>query len=196
MNVNIRYILDNIWQVLKTASTTPGHNLRNITVAHYADSYVSAYTVVLRAASATRSSIAFFTDYRSPKIKHIKANPNITVCGYDTAEKIQLILQGKASIHFQNDVAKQYWKKEGRKSRQSYMAKPAPSTVIAQESDGLDDFRNKNFDEQDTAGYENFAVIEIQLHQLEYLHLSHEGNRRAQFTMQPDGDWQGNWLIP
>jgi hypothetical protein len=196
----MNYEFDNIykqsWNILSQTHSEDKIVVRYITVCNYAAGYINAYTVVLRSAEATQHTLFFYTDIRSTKVNEIAQDNRLTVVIYLDDEKVQLVLNGDAIIHHQNDITEQYWTKDGYKGRRSYLAQPGPSTVINEPADGLAHLNGKHFDDTDDAGYENFAVIEIKVNQFEYLKLNREGNRRASFSLNANNEWEGSWLIP
>jgi pyridoxamine 5'-phosphate oxidase len=196
MDKSLYQIFANSWQGLTNGDGRINAAFRNVAVSHVADEYVNTYTVVLRKANFNQKQLVFFTDYRSPKVIQIIGNNRLTVCGYNPSTQIQLIFKGLATIHHQDEVALYNWHAEGSKGRKSYLAKPAPSTPVEQADDGLAYLATQPSSGDAPDGYENFAVVVIDIKQLEYLKLSANGNRRMLFTLQPDKAWQGTWLIP
>jgi len=195
MSPQLNDIFSDSWSKLQTGGGKD-KPLRNIIVSNYALNGINAYTVVLRDADAQNYSIIFYTDYRSPKVKQLQLNGKVSIVMYSDEEKLQLLMKGEAFIHYQNKVSLHYWQKNGYKGRRSYLAVPAPSTIIDEPTDGLAHIKNAALDEHDPAGYENFAVVVIKLNYLEYLQLNREGNRRAKFILDGGNEWQGVWLIP
>lgn len=167
-----------------------------ITVCNNAAEYINAYTVVLREASRDNNSLVFYTDLRSEKVAEINEDNRITILKYNEECRVQVILRGTADIYHQNAITQHYWSKDGYKGRRSYLAQPAPSSVINEPEDGLEYLNGKEFNETDMEGYENFAVVKVQILALEFLKLSREGNRRARFTLNSSNEWQGQWLVP
>ncbi|MFD1257438.1 pyridoxamine 5'-phosphate oxidase family protein [Mucilaginibacter terrae] len=196
MNNALNEIFADSWNKITGEGNRGGKVTRTITVCNYAPDYINAYTVVLREASYTEGSLLFYTDIRSEKVAEIKRDNRLTLITYNEEDKQQLIFKGTAFIYHQNATTQQYWNKDGFKGRRSYMAQPAPSSVINEPVDGLEYLEGKDFDETDMQGYENFAVIKVQINLLEWLKLSRDGNRRAKFNLYKDSGWQGQWLIP
>jgi pyridoxamine 5'-phosphate oxidase len=190
MNDQLSSLLSQSWDKLAEAHT------KVITVCNLSTNGVNAYSVVLREASADDGALLFYTDYRSPKVEQIKQDSRLTIHIYNEEDKLQLVLKGKAVIHYQNEIAQLYWKEDGYRGRRSYLAQPAPSTHINEPADGLAYLGNRQFKDTDTNGYENFAVIEVRIDELDYLKLNREGNRRAKFVLDNTGEWQGMWLVP
>ena len=195
MKAQLQHILADSWNKLATGGSRDAV-FKNITLCNYAAGSINAYTVVLRGADASVGSIVIYTDHRSPKVNQLHHNTEVTIVAYSEEEKLQLTLKGEAVVHYKDAVSEQYWKASGYKGRRSYLAQPAPSTVVDEPIDGLASLKDKEFEEQDPAGYENFAVISIKADFLEYLQLSREGNRRAKFTRNENEEWEGAWLIP
>ncbi|QJD96803.1 hypothetical protein HH214_13460 [Mucilaginibacter robiniae] len=196
MQSALKNIFDDCWQKLTEAGQQPQSGFRNITVANLADDGINSYTVVLRKASADTSTLTFHTDWRSPKVNQIQQNSRITILTYNSQEKVQLLLKGTAVIYYQDEVSLQAWQQQGYKSRKSYLAQPAPSTPVDEAVDGLSYLSGQLFESDDPDGYENFGVVEIKVDFLEWVKLSHEGNRRASFTRNENKAWQHSWLIP
>jgi pyridoxamine 5'-phosphate oxidase len=167
-----------------------------ITVCNNAPEYINAYTVVLREALRDNNSIVFYTDLRSEKVAEIEQDNRVTIIKYNEEGRVQVILRGTADIYHQNATTQHYWNKDGYKGRRSYLAQPAPSSVINEPEDGLEYLSGREFNETDMEGYENFAVVKVQVLAVEFLKLDREGNRRARFTLNSNNEWQGQWLVP
>jgi pyridoxamine 5'-phosphate oxidase len=195
MEAKLDNVLAKSWEMLQDAKQGRTGS-RYITVCNFAKSYPNAYTVVLRDVEPADHQLIFYTDQRSEKVQQIRDNPNLTAVYYDDATHIQLILQAEAAINYQNGIAKEHWQQSGFKGRRSYLAQQAPSSVLTEEGDGLEYLRSKKFDDDDPAGFENFAVVILNVNFLEYLQLHREGNRRARFTVKPHSGWMGEWIVP
>ena len=196
MNTAFNEILEESWNHITGAGNKDEKVTRTITVCNYSAGYVNAYTVVLREAIAEDKSLVFYTDIRSEKVAEIRQDNRLTIITYKEDSKEQLIFKGTAIIYHQNATTQHYWTRDGFKGRRSYLAQPAPSSVVTEPGDGLEYLNDKEFDETDMEGYENFAVVKIEVSEIEWLKLSRSGNRRAKFTLTENKDWQAQWLIP
>ncbi|WP_342646807.1 pyridoxamine 5'-phosphate oxidase family protein [Mucilaginibacter sp. CSA2-8R] len=183
------------WEKLQQAKQGKAGS-RYITVCNFAKGYPNAYTVVLREALPNENQIIFHTDIRSEKVNEIKSNSSITIVYYDDADYIQIILKAEATIHYQDDIARQQWQQSGFKSRRNYLTQQAPSSPLNEEGNGLEYLGDKKFDDNDASGYENFAVVVLTINFLEYLQLNKEGNRRARFKVDQKNIWMGEWVTP
>jgi pyridoxamine 5'-phosphate oxidase len=195
MEAKLDNVLAKSWGILQEAKQGKTGS-RYIAVCNFAKNYPNAYTVVLRDVESAEHQLIFFTDHRSEKVQQIKDNANVTAVYYDDATHIQLILKGEATINYQNDIAQEHWQQSGFKGRRSYLAQQTPSSVLTEKGDGLEYLGSKKFDDDDPAGFENFAVVILKVDFLEYLQLHREGNRRARFTVKPHSGWMGEWIVP
>lgn len=156
-----------------------------------ADGRPTARTVVLRAADPDRRTLRFHTDRRSRKSAEIAADPRVSMHFYDAAAKVQLCVDGRASIHAEDEVADAAWRDTRPMSRLCYRVEPGPGTeidkpnVLSQESPGADG----------EAGRENFCAVTIAVESIEWLYLAAEGHRRAQFRWE-QRILSANWLVP
>jgi pyridoxamine 5'-phosphate oxidase len=195
MDILLQDIFNKSWQKLNAAVNGNEPHYRNVTVCNSSAGYINAYTVVLREVYLDTSELLFYTDVRSEKVDEIRLHKQVTVLVYSDDEKIQLVMRGNAAVHHQDETTLACWTTNGYRSRRSYMAHPAPSTPVTQPTDGLENTSPQKLPAEDFTGYENFAVINLQIFYLEFLHLNPQGNRRARFTLA-GGVWDGTWVIP
>ena len=148
-------------------------------------------TVVLREADASSRTLRFHTDARSAKFREITANPRVALHFYDPDRKIQLRVDGRASIHTRDDYATEVWRKMHPFSRLCYKTELAPGVSIEDPSDiatplvGMDD----------RDGRENFSAVSVRMEQVEWLYLAARGHRRARYSWQAD-QMLATWLAP
>ena len=195
MEAKLDDILAQSWEKLQQAKQGKAGS-RYVTVCNFAEGYPNAYTVVLRDALPANNQIIFHTDVRSEKVDEIKSNPNVTAVYYDDVDHMQIIMKAGAVIHHQDDIAKQHWQQSGCKSRRNYLTQQAPSSHLNEESSGLEYLGDRKFDDSDPVGYENFAVVVLDVNSLEYLQLNKEGNRRTRFKADQRNTWMGEWVTP
>jgi len=146
-------------------------------------------TVVLRGCDGEARRLRFHTDRRSAKVAEIEADPAGALLVYDPAQKIQLRLDCRFSIHIDDDLAGEAWAATRDFSRVCYQVMKGPGEVVS-------DPRTIPFSaEESRDGADHFAVISALITRIEWLYLAAQGHRRAEFVWQ-DGDWQGRWLVP
>lgn len=144
-------------------------------------------TVVLRAAEPSARLLRFHTDARSGKVAEIARDPRVGVHVYDARSKIQVRLEGLATVHPSTSAPAQAgWTNTRPQSRAGYAQAPAPAAVIDTPDQG---------DARQGEGVENFNVVEVEIRSIEWLYLFHAGHRRALFIWDGEG-WIGKWLAP
>ncbi len=153
--------------------------------------------MVLREVNQARGMMRFHTDQRTAKCASLASNTAVSVLGYDVGAKVQIRITGSGRIETQGDVADHAWLSSAPSSRRCYLAEAAPGALSAIPTSGLPvavEVRVPDIAETE-AGRINFAVLMIEIDQLEWLYLAHDGHRRARFVRHGD-DWHGDWLIP
>ncbi|WP_420347499.1 pyridoxamine 5'-phosphate oxidase family protein [Pelagibius sp.] len=165
-----------------------------------ADGTPSARTVVLRAADQKTATLRFHTDRRSAKVDEIAARPTVALQFYDSSRKIQLRVEGLASLHRDDPVAAAAWQATRPFSRACYRVPQAPGAVIdrplpAQLGPSHLGHAGQGEAGQGEAGVEHFAAVTVALRSIEWLYLAAQGHRRARFIRTGD-TWESAWLVP
>lgn len=180
-------LLGRAWSMLATASENPAAAMRLLTVATGGADGPDARTMVLRAVDPQAGMIGFYTDRRAAKVAMMIADPRVAIVGYEPVSRIQLRLQGRASVATSGDNVDSAWSAIGEDGRDAYRAVPAPGSPIEQPSEG--------WPSADRSGRADFAVVTIVLTHIEWLELTRRGHRRAAWTFADDG-WAGSWRVP
>ena len=84
---------------------------------------VVSRVMVLREFNLANKMMRFHTDYRAAKIKHFTENNNVSVIGYDPDLKIQIKLQGKIRVHYDDEVTESAWRESNGRSKKCYSIK-------------------------------------------------------------------------
>lgn len=158
----------------------------------------SARTVVLRKVLPDERVIICHTDVRSPKASDVRERAHTGWMFYDTGIKEQVRAQGRAEVLHEGDIADAHWAASRASSRRCYLAPHTPSAGVEEESPNLPaEFIKQNpTEEQTEAGRANFAVIRCVVDRLEWLHIKHDGHRRAGFSWDGAGVRTETWLTP
>ncbi len=162
---------------------------RNVVLATSgADGHPSARTVVLRGFDASTRLLQLHSDVRTAKIEEIRAEPRTMVHAWDPHAQIQLRLAGRASLRL-GAAARPDWDRLHPGSRATYAAALRPGTPLADPAAA--DRARLNPSE----ALLNFAVLDMAIDTLDWLHLARTGHRRARFT------WAGStetacWIVP
>lgn len=158
---------------------------------------VDARGMVLREFNSDAWTLRFHTDTRAPKVAAIEADPRMAVLFYDKGTKIQIRAKGTGRILRDDPVTNVAWDNGSNFARRCYLgegpgaASGAPTSGLPAEFEG-----HEPTDEQLVPARANFAVLLVELEELDWLYLAHTGHVRAQFTKAEDGNWSARWVSP
>lgn len=176
------------WTLLAEAARDRRSSMHTMSVATIGlDRMPKVRTVVLRHADPETRTIRFHADVRSDKVRELRANPAAQLLAYDIERKIQLRLSGTAIVHTSDDVAQRAWNTSQVMSRLCYRQDAAPGSSSANPEALI------SFAEHD--GRKNFCAVEVAIHDIDWVFLSTQGNRRARFTLS-NGTWLSSWIAP
>ena len=157
---------------------------------------VDARVMVLRDFDRAAWTLRFHTDTRAPKVGVIEADPRMAVLFYDKSAKMQIRARGIGRIERESPLARRAWDAGDNFARRCYLgagpgtSSETPTSGLPPEFEGVEPT-----DEELTPAWENFAVLQIEIEQLDWLYLAHTGHVRARFDRAGDS-WQGSWLSP
>lgn len=152
-----------------------------------------ARVVVLRGFDASARTLRFHTDVRSEKFHELSADPRIAVLFYDAALKVQIRVEGRATLHHDDAVADQAWQDSQAMSRHCYATTPAPGSAI--EEGGA--FHVPKGRELTDDGKPHFVAVVTHFDRLEWLWLGSDGHRRARFIWRAgEAEPQAEWQVP
>ena len=149
--------------------------------------------MVMRGWNAELKVVRLHTDARSPKVDAIGDGALVGLLFYDPKPRIQIRLRGQGRVEVDGPIADAAWAKANNYARRCYLATGAPGTTLSQPGSGLpDEFEGvKPTDADLVSARRNFAVLLIKVVRFDWLHLAHDGHRRAIF------DTMGQrWVIP
>ena len=158
-----------------------------------------ARVLVLRACDPQLRVLTFHTDTRSAKMQELQTDARVPLTFYDAARKTQVRINGLASVHAGDAISHQRWASSGPGSLRCFLGaqpgdvSPVPTSGLPADVEG----RVPDVAELQVAE-PHFAVLQIWVQQLEWLHLHTSGQRRAMFTwVDAEGsDCRMQWLNP
>ncbi|UAB79541.1 pyridoxamine 5'-phosphate oxidase family protein [Erythrobacter sp. SCSIO 43205] len=158
---------------------------------------VDARTMVLREFNSRDWALRFHTDTRAPKVAAINADPRMAVLFYDKGAKVQIRVKGTGRVLADGPLVQEAWDKGTNFARRCYLG-DGPGALSDEPTSGLPpEFEgHEPTDEQLVPARENFAILMVDLEELDWLYLAHTGHVRAQFTRDDRGKWQGRWVSP
>ena len=157
-----------------------------------------ARVLVLRDFDSESMMLRFHTDARSPKVSAIAANPSVTILAYDPDAKVQLRIAGTARIERTSDTAQSSWNASNNFARRCYLAEAAPGSESNRAVSGLPEWADGILptDEQIAPARENFAILLVQICEVDWLYLAHGGHRRAKIRFIDGGAGDFSWVVP
>ncbi len=192
---NLNELEQDCWNRLVTGAIKSRNPFHTPSVATLSKGEVSMRTVVLRKALPLERELRFHTDVRSIKWDDLLINPAISALFYDSDERIQLRIKGKAVLQHRNDITAKAWETTTLSSRKCYLTLHSPSSFTDSSTSGLsEDIEQEKFTlSESEVGYANFGIVSIRVQSIDWLWLNHSGHRRAFFDYT-DGSFQ--WMIP
>ncbi|WP_375465252.1 pyridoxamine 5'-phosphate oxidase family protein [uncultured Methylobacterium sp.] len=150
-----------------------------------------ARTVVLRMVDAEAGLLRFHCDRRSDKAAELARHASCALHAYDRQAKVQIRIEGRASLHTFDATAEAAWAGSRAMSRVCYGIDPRPGTGLA--AGGA--YAVPDEAEAPTVGRPNFCAVAVEAEALDFLYLDRRGHRRAAWRRERDG-WTGTWLVP
>lgn len=155
-----------------------------------------ARVMVLRAFDAGAWTLRFHTDLRSPKCGVIGTGAPVGVLFYDKPEKVQIRVHGVGRIEHDTPLADAAWEESTNFAKRCYLG-DGPGVASVDATSGLPEWAKgiQPTDEQVAPARDNFAILLIELHELDWFHLANSGHIRAQFSREIES-WEGRWASP
>ena len=136
METHNNYLLDldnaekKIWQLLLQGTANKKSSFHCPTLSTLGEQGVNLRTLILRQVIVSTRSLIFFTDNRSKKVLDIKFNENVVLHIYDSKNKLQIQLYGKAVVEKYTKNAKTTWQNLNNFSKKNYMSLLPPGSKI------------------------------------------------------------------
>jgi pyridoxamine 5'-phosphate oxidase len=179
-----------VWDALRAgagAGRSPFSVLQAATVG--VDGNPKVRTIVLRDANEDLARLSFHTDIRSEKVRELRERPAISLHGYDSGQLVQIRMEGTTSFVADEAEKMAVWKSSRPRTLILYRSPLASGSVIDDPAQpAAKDAANPML------GYENFCLVHVSVRHIDYLDLSSEPHKRAQFHVREDGAFQGHWV--
>lgn len=149
----------------------------------------SIRTVVLRAFDPASRVLRVHSDLRAAKVQEVRARPAVALHVWDEADAVQIRVTGHATPHAGDERTRAEWAGLHPGIRAAYTVRPTPGTPLADPAEADAD----RVDER--VAHENFAVLDVEMLGLDWLHLAQGGHRRARFEWR-GGQETATWIVP
>jgi pyridoxamine 5'-phosphate oxidase len=176
-------IRQRIWQELQRAVNDRHHEWRTPVLATVgADATPQARTVVLRHADVREAVLQFYTDSRSPKVAELEATHSVTLVFWSKRLSWQLRTRATATVQRSGTEVEAVWARVSQSPASGdYLSTKAPGEVLNEDAEsGASD-----------GSQHHFAIITLQVQDMDWLELARTGHRRAVFTAN---EWE--WRVP
>jgi pyridoxamine 5'-phosphate oxidase len=188
-NQDLNTILDNIWNNLSQSTDDLAHPWRLPALSSQGLNGPTVRTVVLRSSDQQKRLITSHTDVRSTKIPSFRKDSRTSWLFYNPITKEQVRANGRAIIQHNNQLTRLAWAKTPLENQYNYATLLPPGSKIENPTPEQRDATNS------PDPYLNFAIIECNITEIDWLQLSSNGHRRALFNWNGD-TWHKNWITP
>ncbi|MDP4998702.1 MAG: pyridoxamine 5'-phosphate oxidase family protein [Saprospiraceae bacterium] len=166
---------------LSEAAQNPQHPFRSFAVATVWEGQPFTRTVILRDFTAEPTQLFFFTHALSPKVSHIRHQPEMACLFYDSQSGCQLRLKGQAHVHQDDQLAQKYWSAVPPSRYGDYTHPTPPGHPILPPSP--------------TPTLNFFSVIRTEIYEVDILLIRKQGHKRATFHKSA-ATFNGLWVQP
>ena len=176
-------IWQNVLHELHRGALDPKHPFRFLTLATSGAQFPQVRTVVLRQLSPAMEFVVY-TDVRTAKVQDLLTTPRVSLLFYHPKKQVQVRIKAIATLHVEDAIAQEQWKRVSEKRQSEYKSGLAPGTRIESPDLGWET-------QSDSA---HFSVLKFSPLAIEVLQLARQGHLRIQFELA--SGWQGTWLVP
>lgn len=198
MDEKLAGMLDRAWGLLEHAVGHRKSPMHLGLLATLSGTGPQARLVVLREANQSDAFLRFHTDIRSPKFAELRDDPRVAWVFYDSEEKLQIRMLGKADLHMSSPLADAAWANTAPFSRRCYLATIPPGSASDEETSGLPpelESREPTLEESES-GRENFCAVITQIEEIDVYTLAVTGHRRAHFWLEKGEVVRAEWRAP
>ena len=190
-------VLGSIFNMINRGVREGKDDFHTMVFSNLQDNKVESRCVILRDFNEETKTLVFNTDVRSPKVEAIKRNPETSCLFYHFKDKTQLRISTYSTVHVNDNVHDDSWRKTAISSRKCYLTKHRPSTLIETMDDGIPKHLRAKIPtlEESESGKINFAVISNKIISIDWLYLSSKGHQRARYDFSGNGV-KKSWLAP
>lgn len=177
-------ILEEEWSNIKIGVKTSKHDYHSFVLSTIRNNNPDSRTVILRAFDVTSHLMWFHTDRRSKKILDLNKNEQISALFYDRSRRVQLRINGSASVDESSQSNREIWESMSPESKLCYTGPYAPSEQLTDYAPNIivEKSAHEMNNDDDALGLTRFCRIRIKLNSLDWLQLNHKGHKRLEFN--------------
>ena len=145
-----------------------------------------ARVMILRDFDPSTMCLRVYTDARSPKVHDLRSNAFVQLVLYDHDARLHMRVSGTVVLHVRDELTEKLWSSLPEYGRGDYLSRKPPGAMLSDPG---------AFELEPELGSENFMVVEIYIHEIDWLKLSSSGHKRARLTWR-EGRFEGQWITP
>ena len=188
-NQDLNTILNNIWNHLSQSTDDLTHPWRLPVLGTQGLNGPAVRTMVLRSADPQTRMLTTHTDVRSTKIPSFRKDPRTSWLFFNPKTKEQVRANGRSIIHHNNKPTQLVWSEISLENQYNYATLlPPGSKNDCPTTDQIDATNSHN-------SYLNFAIIQCNITEIDWLQLSSNGHSRALFNWNGN-TWHKRWVTP
>ena len=188
-NQDLNTILDNIWLHLSQSTDDLNHPWRLPSLSTQGLNGPTVRTMVLRSADPQKRILTAHTDVRSTKIPGFRNDPRTAWLFFNPKTKEQLRANGRGIIHHNNKPAQIAWNETSLENKYNYATQLPPGSKNDRPT--ADQIHENSLANK----YLNFAIIQCDITEIDWLQLTSNGHRRALFNWNGN-TWNKSWATP
>jgi pyridoxamine 5'-phosphate oxidase len=199
ISYNLKEIEQLVWKKLVNGSVKKKNGFRTMCVGTIGENADSNLRIVInRKVDEVSKKIFFYTDIRSRKFSDLTVDNRVSLLFYDARQSIQIVIKANAKLHTNDNLKNDRWQATSSQARLGYMTIDAPNTKSEIPTLGYEErFATiKPTNEESDLYKENFAVIECEAYEVEFLYLNFSGNRKANFYYKNGLLIDSFWAVP
>ena len=187
-------ILEEEWSNIKIGAKTSKHDYHSFVLSTIRNNNPDSRTVILRAFDVTSHLMWFHTDRRSKKILDLNKNEQISALFYDRSRRVQLRINGSASVDESSQSNREIWESMSPESKLCYTGPYAPSEPLTDYAPNIivEKSAHEMNNDDDALGLTRFCRIRIKLNSLDWLQLDHKGHKRLEFNFNEEIEYR--WI--
>jgi hypothetical protein len=143
------------------------------------DGRAAARLMTVRGASRELGKLWFHTDRRSPKASDLRANPYLSLVGFDPRDGVELRLSGRAQILVTGPEADHHWHQAEMIIRHLYASPDPPGEPAGPPDPELSHTPESVPEALTKRARANFAVIEVTIETMDWFQILESHSARA-----------------
>jgi pyridoxamine 5'-phosphate oxidase len=182
-NATLEHLERDIWDRLHAATVDRDAPWRTPVLATSGDEGPDARTIVVREVDPARRRLLVYSDARAPKVSQARRDARAVLVFWSRVWSWQLRVRCTIEVHTEgDDVAARWARLAGTPAAQDYSSVWAPGATLSDDLSPHDSpHASPHTSSHPSPMASHFAVLEAQVHSMDWLALNRDGHRRVRF---------------